>query len=109
VLAQAEGEIGRGSRQERLALRDTPNIAARLQGYAAPDTVVISAATSQLIQGYFLLHDCGTQTLRGIVTLLRVYRVLGESGAQSRLDIAATRGLTPLVAREQESGVLLEC
>ena len=103
------GEIGGGSRQEHLALGDTPNIAARLQGYAAPDTVVISAATYQLIQGYFLLHDCGTQTLRGVATPLRVYRVLGESGAQSRLDIAATRGLTPLVGREQEVGVLLEC
>ena len=103
------GEIGAGSRQERLALGDTPNIAARLQGYAGPDTVVISTATSQLVQGYFLLHDCGTQTLRGVVTPLRVYRVLGESGAQSRLDIAAATGLTPLVGREQEVGVLLEC
>ena len=71
--------------------------------------MVISAATYQLIQGYFLLHDCGTQTLRGVVTPLRVYRVLGESGAQSRLDIAATRGLAPLVGREQEVGVLLQC
>ena len=103
------GEIGAGRRQEHLALGDTPNIAARLQGYAAPDTVVISAATYQLIQGYFLLHDCGTQTLRGVATPLRVYRVLEESGAQSRLDIAATRGLTPLVGREQEVGVLSEC
>ena len=103
------GEIGGGSRQEHLALGDTPNIAARLQGYAAPDTVVISAATYQLSQGYFLLHDYGTQTLRGVATPVRVYRVLGESGAQSRLDIAATKGLTPLVGREQEVGVLLEC
>src|SRR5262249_33938748 len=103
------GEIGAGNRQEHLALGDTPKIAARLQGYAAPDTVVISAATSQLIQGYFLLHDCGTQTLRGVATPLQVYRVLRESGAQSRLEVAATRGLTPLVGREQEVGVLLEC
>src|SRR5262245_28526947 len=103
------GERGGGSRQEHLALGDTPNIAARLQGYAACDTVVISAATYQLMQGYFLLYDCGTQTLRGVVTPLRVYRVLGESGAQSRLDIAAATGLTPLVGREQEVGVLLEC
>jgi hypothetical protein len=51
---------------------------------------VISAATYQLIQGYCLSHDCGTQTLRDVATPLRVYRVLGESGAQSRLDIAAT-------------------
>jgi class 3 adenylate cyclase len=76
------GEIGGGNRQEHLALGDTPNIAARLQGYAAPDTVVISATTSQLIQGYFLVQDCGTQTLRGVTTPLRVYRVLGESAGR---------------------------
>ena len=63
----------------------------------------------QLIQGYFLLHDYGTQTLRGIATPVRVYRVLGESSAQSRLDIAATKGLTPLVGREQEVDMLLQC
>jgi class 3 adenylate cyclase/predicted ATPase len=103
------GEIGGGSRQEHLALGETPNIAARLQGYAAPDTVVISAATAQVIQGYFLVQDCGTQTLRGVATPLRVYRVLGESGAQSRLDSAATTGFTPFVGREHEVGVLREC
>ena len=47
------GEMGGGSRQEQLALGDTPNIAARLQGLAAPDTVVLSAATFRLVQGYF--------------------------------------------------------
>jgi class 3 adenylate cyclase/predicted ATPase len=103
------GAVGTGARQEQLALGDTPNIAARLQGFAAPDTVVIGAATSRLIQGYFLVHDLGLQTFRGVATPLRVYRVLGESGAQSRLDIATTKGLTPLVGREQELGVLLDC
>jgi class 3 adenylate cyclase/predicted ATPase len=103
------GAVGTGARQEQLALGDTPNIAARLQGLAAPDTVVISAATARLIQGYFLVHDLGLQTLRGVATPLQVYRVLGESGAQSRLDIATTKGLTPLVGREQELGVLLDC
>jgi class 3 adenylate cyclase len=43
------GEIGSGRRQEQLALGDTPNIAARLQGLAAPDTVLISAATQRLV------------------------------------------------------------
>src|SRR5262249_43945989 len=47
------GEMGGGNRQEQLALGDTPNMAARLQGLAAPDTVVLSAATFRLVQGYF--------------------------------------------------------
>src|SRR5712691_490836 len=59
------GEMGSGGRQEQLALGDTPNIAARLQGLAAPDTVVISAATQRLIQGYFTWHALGSQTLEG--------------------------------------------
>ena len=67
------GEMGGGGRQEQLALGDTPNIAARLQGLAAPDTVVISAATQRLIQGYFTCHALGVQTLKGVATPLQVY------------------------------------
>src|SRR4029434_11239796 len=51
------GEMGGGGRQEQLALGDTPNIAARIQGLAAPDTLVISAATQRLIEGYFTCHE----------------------------------------------------
>src|SRR5207245_6160458 len=50
------GEIGGGGRHEQLALGETPNIAARLQGLAAPDTVVISAATARLVQSAFALE-----------------------------------------------------
>jgi class 3 adenylate cyclase len=58
------GEVGSGSRQENLALGETPNLAARLQGLAAPDTVVVSAATFQLVQGYFTFEPLGDHTLR---------------------------------------------
>ena len=57
------GDVGSGNRQEQLALGDTPNIAARLQGLAAPDTVVLSAATFRLVQGYFTYQDLGAHTL----------------------------------------------
>src|SRR5712692_3158670 len=70
------GEMGGGGHQEQLALGDTPNIAARLQGLATPDTVVISAATQRLIQGYFTYHDLGSQTLKGVATSLQVYQVV---------------------------------
>jgi class 3 adenylate cyclase/predicted ATPase len=102
------GEMGSGGRHEHLALGDTPNLAARLQGLATPDTVVISAATAYLVQGYFTCQDVGTQTLKGIDTPVWVYQVVGESAAQSRLDIAGEAGLTPLVGREAEVTLLRE-
>src|SRR2546428_1549036 len=102
------GEMGGGGRQEQLALGDTPNIAACLQGLAAPDTVVISAATQRLIQGYFTCHDLGSQTLRGVATPLQVYQVVRVTEVQQRFDVAVARGLTPLVGREHEVGLLRE-
>jgi class 3 adenylate cyclase/predicted ATPase len=102
------GEMGGGGRQEQLALGDTPNLAARLQGLAAPDTVVISAATRQLIQGYFTCQALGSQTLKGVATPLQVYQVGGATAVQQRFEIAAARGLTPLVGREPEVGLLRE-
>ena len=60
------GDVGSGSRQEQLALGDTPNMAARLQGLASPDTVVLSAATFRLVQGYFTAQDLGSQALKGL-------------------------------------------
>jgi Adenylate and Guanylate cyclase catalytic domain/AAA ATPase domain len=102
------GAMGGAGRQEQLALGDTPNIAARIQGLAAPNTVVISDATSRLVQGYFDCEALGAQTLRGVAEPIDVYRVRSESGAQGRLDIAQPRGLTPLVGRDQEVGLLLE-
>jgi class 3 adenylate cyclase/predicted ATPase len=102
------GEIGTRDRQEQLALGETPNIAARLQGLALPDTVVISDATWRLVQGYFIGHDLGVHHLRGVATAVSLYQILGESGAQSRLDVGRARGLTPLVGRESEVTMLLE-
>src|SRR5215831_3335987 len=96
------GEIGSGGRQEQLALGETPNIAARLQGLAAPDTVVISAATAHLIHGYFVCQSLGAPVLKGLSQPLQVYRVLHESGAQTRLDVVTPGGLTPLVGRDEE-------
>ena len=102
------GAMGDQGRHEHLALGETPNIAARIQGLAQPNTVAISAATSRLVQGYFACQDLGAHALRGVPEAMRLYHVLGESGATSRLDVAQPRGLTPLVGRESEVTLLLE-
>jgi class 3 adenylate cyclase/predicted ATPase len=100
------GEMGSGDRPERLALGETPNIAARLQGLAAPDTVVVSATTYQLVQGLFTCQALGTPTLKGLEQPLAVSQVLGASAAPSRFEAAVTTGLTPLVGRAEEVGLL---
>jgi class 3 adenylate cyclase len=102
------GEVGGGTRQEQLALGETPNLAARLQGLAASNTVVISTATWQLLGGFFGCQPLGTRPIRGLAQPIEVYQVLYESTAGSRLDVAGSAGLTPLIGREQEVGLLLE-
>ncbi|HEV8713011.1 MAG TPA: adenylate/guanylate cyclase domain-containing protein, partial [Candidatus Binatia bacterium] len=101
-------DIGSSGRLERLALGETPNIAARIQGHAAPDTVVISAATSRLVQGLFACQALGEQTLKGLTTPLALYRVQGASEDQSHFEAATRRGLTPLVGRDHEASLLLD-
>jgi class 3 adenylate cyclase/predicted ATPase len=102
------GEMGSQGRQEQLALGEVPNVCSRIQGLATPNALVVSSATYRLIQGYFECQELGEHTLRGVSDPLHVYRVLQESGARGRLDVAHARGLTPLVGREQEVGLLLE-
>jgi len=102
------GAMGGGGRQEQLALGETPNLASRIQGLAASNTVAISEASYRLVQGYFDCEALGAHVLRGVAEPLHVYRVLQESGARGRLDVAVTRGLTPLVGREAEVTLLRE-
>jgi class 3 adenylate cyclase/predicted ATPase len=102
------GTMGGGGRQEQLALGETPNVAARIQGLAQSNTLAISEATYRLVEGYFTCESLGEHTLRGVSQSLKVYRVLQESGVHSRLDVTQPRGLTPLVGRESEVTLLLE-
>ena len=69
---------------------------------------MISAATFQLLGGFFACQPLGTPLLKGQAQPLAVYRVLYESMARSRLEAAGSTGWTPLVGREQERGLLLE-
>jgi class 3 adenylate cyclase/tetratricopeptide (TPR) repeat protein len=101
------GSVGSGVRQEQLAMGDTPNIAARLQGLAAPNTVVLSAVTARLLHGAFALEDVGVQQLKGVAEPMAVCRVLGpEEPASDEVEPAPARRPF-LVGREAELGLLL--
>src|SRR5262249_27756815 len=102
------GEIGSREKREILALGETPNLAARLQALAEPNTVFISAATSRLVQGLFECRELGSQMVKGISTPLMVYQVIEESTVHSRFEVAVRTGLTPLVGREEEVSLLLD-
>src|SRR5262249_30809255 len=84
-LAVAGGRRS-GERRELMVLGDAPNLASRLQGFAAPNTVVMSADTYHLTEGFFECQDLGPQQLKGVLRLRLVYQVLRESEARSRFE-----------------------
>ncbi len=99
------GEMGGGASRETLAMGDTTNLAARIQDEADPDAVVLSSATLRLVSGIFVTEDLGERALKGAGEV-HLHRALRPSGIRSRLDVAAARGLTPLVGRDRELGLL---
>ena len=105
-LAVVGDLIGEGTAQERGVVGETPNLAARLQGLAAPNTLVIGEATRRQIGGLFDLADLGPQALAGFAEPQPAWRVVGESGMLSRFE-ALRSGETPLVGREEEVELLL--
>jgi class 3 adenylate cyclase/tetratricopeptide (TPR) repeat protein len=97
------GEMGAGETRERMAIvGETPHIAARLESIAAPQTVLISDATRDLVEGYFVTESLGPQQLKGVSRPIGVHRVLRATGAVGRLEVAGERRLTPLVGRDHE-------
>jgi class 3 adenylate cyclase/tetratricopeptide (TPR) repeat protein len=101
------GDIGTGeSRDEMAVVGETPNVAARLQELAVPGSVVVGASTYRLIEGLFRCDDLGALAVKGVGAPVPVYRVREPTGA-SRFEATTTRGLTPLVGREDEIRLLL--
>ena len=100
--------IGEGASQESAVVGETPNLAARLQGAATKNTVVIGPRTSELVRGLFECDDLGTQSFKGIAEPVNAWRVIGQAYAESRFEAAHRTGLTPVVGREHEIGLLLE-
>jgi hypothetical protein len=91
------------------AVGETMNLAARLQGIAQPGSIVVSERVHRLAGGSFVYEDVGEQTLKGIAHPTHAYSILGLSQAANRFEAAhGEAGLTPLVGREQEIGLLLE-
>jgi class 3 adenylate cyclase len=98
--------IGTGSAQEQAVVGETPNLAARLQGIAQPNTVVIAESTRRLLGSLFDLRDLGAQDLKGIDGPVRTWAALRASSVESRFEALRTT-TTPLVGRDEEIDLLL--
>ena len=87
---------------------ETPNLAARLQGLAGADEIVIAPATRRLVGNAFELADLGAHALKGIVQPVQAWRVEAVRRTEGRFDAAhGGVALTALVGREEEVALLL--
>ena len=95
--------VGAAAGHDADVFGDTPNIAARVQSAAAPDSVLVSSSTQDLVSGLFLVEALGPRPIKGFAEPLSLYRAIRPSGARGRLEAnAAARGLPPFVGREDE-------
>jgi class 3 adenylate cyclase/predicted ATPase len=99
--------VGSGEAQEHDIVGETPNLAARLQAIAEPNTVVIAEATRRLLGNLFELKDLGPKELKGIAGPVKAFAVLWASSVESRFEAMHSGGMTALVGREEELELLL--
>jgi len=101
--------IGEGSAQEQSVVGETPNLAARLQALAEPDTVVIAASTRRLVADLFEYRDLGAVEIKGLGAPVPAWQVLRPSDVASRFEALRGAALTRLVGRGEEIDLLLRC
>ena len=99
--------IGSGASQEQAIVGETPNLAARLQGVAEPNSVVIAESTRKLVGNLFELEDLGAKDLKGIAGPVRAWAALRPASVESRFEAFHATGLTDLVGRQEELEMLL--
>ncbi len=99
--------LGSGEAQERGIVGETPNLAARVQALAQPNTVVIADSTRRLLGNLFELQDLGAKELKGITGPVRAFAALRASSVEGRFEALHASGVTALVGREEEAELLL--
>ena len=102
------GDIGAGSHHEQLALGETPNVAARIQALAAPNSLLVSSTTWRLAQRHFDFEEQPAQELRGLTQAIRLYRVVAQSDFQDQDESDAQGQQIPVVGRDAEMRLLGE-
>jgi class 3 adenylate cyclase len=99
--------VDAGGSQERGIIGETPNLAARLQGIAEPNMIVIAEGTRKLLGNLFELQDLGAKGFKGMTGSVRVWAALRASYVESRFEALHASGLTALVGRDEEVELLM--
>ena len=107
-LVVVGGTMGEGSSQEQVVIGETPNLAARLQAIAEPNSVVIADGTRQLLGRLFDLEDLGLRFLKGMANPIPSWRVVGEHAAESRFEAGQAQRATGFFGREREVDLLMD-
>ena len=107
-LVVVGGTVGEGSSQEQVVIGETPNLAARLQAIAEPNSVVVADGTRQLLGRLFDLEDLGLRFLKGISNPIPSWRVVGELAAESRFEAGQAQRGTGFFGREREVDLLMD-
>jgi class 3 adenylate cyclase/tetratricopeptide (TPR) repeat protein len=107
-LVVVGSQIGEGDARQQTAFGETPNLAARLQSVAEPNTVVIAAGTRRLLGDLFEYRDLGTLEMKGIAAPVRAWQVLRLSIVEGRFQALRGSAMTPFVGRDEEIERLLQ-
>jgi class 3 adenylate cyclase len=99
--------VGEGAAAESTVVGETPNLAARLQGIAQPNQVVISSNTHGLLGCQFECEDLGAQSLKGLSASVTAWRVVAEKDLDAETVADVSAGAMPLVGRQEELGLLM--
>ena len=104
------GDLRSGADREIYSIvGDTPNVAARLQGLAEPNMVLISEVTHSLVKRHFVCRDLGAHQLKGLSKPVRVYAPVSERDRSGAREMFEPEGLTPLEGRAHELAILTQC
>ena len=104
------GQMGSGAtREENAIVGETPNIAARIESLAKPNTLIISEDTNELVKGAFINENLGKQSLKGVSQRINVYMVIAESNFLSEFNVRRKNGSIPIIGRTRELDFLTDC
>jgi class 3 adenylate cyclase len=94
--------VGSDLRMDYTAVGQTTHLAARMEQFASPGSVLLTASTLELVEGYVAVKPLGPVPVKGLVKPVDVYEVTGTGPARTRLQASARRGLTRFVGRDAE-------